>query len=109
TLNNLAVLQSAQNQLRDAEASYREALQISRDLAAENPKAYLPDVATTLINLSIFYLQAQPDRDQSIALALEVLDIAQGFQEIPRVMNDAAKAVQVLQAHNWEGLPPPEE
>jgi hypothetical protein len=56
----------------------------------------------TLINLSIFYLQARPDREQSIALAREVLEIAQDFQYVPRVMQDAAKAVQVLQANGGE-------
>jgi hypothetical protein len=73
-----------------------------RTLAAENPRTYLPDVATTLINLSIFYLQARPDREQSIALAREVLEIAQDFQHVPRVMRYAATAVQVLQANGGE-------
>jgi tetratricopeptide (TPR) repeat protein len=102
TLNNLGLLQQAQNDYDRAQASYAEALQIRRTLAAENPRTYLPNVAMTLINLSIFYLQARPDREQSIALAREVLEIAQDFQYVPRVMQDAAKAVQVLQANGGE-------
>lgn len=35
-----------------ASKGYEEALKIYRDLAEENPKAYLPDVATTLNNLA---------------------------------------------------------
>jgi tetratricopeptide (TPR) repeat protein/tetrahydromethanopterin S-methyltransferase subunit G len=99
TLNNLAVLQSAQNDFERALASYEEALQIRRGLAAENPRTYLPYVAGTLINVSIFYLQAKPNAERAIALATEVLEIAQDFQHVPRVMRDAAKAVQVLQAN----------
>ncbi|MDR1199857.1 MAG: tetratricopeptide repeat protein, partial [Prevotellaceae bacterium] len=50
-LNNLGVLQRNINELQQAEASYREALQTYRELAANNPQAYLPYVATTLNNL----------------------------------------------------------
>jgi tetratricopeptide (TPR) repeat protein len=99
TLNNLAILQQAQNHLERAQASYDEALQIQRTLAAENPRTYLPDVAMTLINLSIFYLQAVPDQEKSIAMALEVLEIFQGFQNVPIVGRYAAAAIQVLEAN----------
>ncbi|MGD1861172.1 MAG: tetratricopeptide repeat protein, partial [Leptolyngbyaceae cyanobacterium] len=99
TLNNLAVLQPLQNELSTAQASYAEALRIRLTLAEENPRTYLPDVAMTLINVSIFYLQAQPDQERSIALATEVLEIAQNFQHVPRVMQYAKAAVQVLQAN----------
>ena len=75
---------------------------IRRALAAENPRTYLPNVAETLLNLSIFYLQAQPDAERSIALATEVLEIAQDFQQVPVVMQYAATAVQVLQANGVE-------
>ncbi|MGF1521950.1 MAG: hypothetical protein ACFBSF_06475 [Leptolyngbyaceae cyanobacterium] len=50
----LAVLQTDQNNLSPAQANYEEALQIYRTLAEANPRTYLPDVAMTLINLSIF-------------------------------------------------------
>ncbi|MDR1198680.1 MAG: tetratricopeptide repeat protein, partial [Prevotellaceae bacterium] len=51
--NNLGVLQRNINELQQAEASYREALQTYRELAANNPQAYLPDLAMTLNNLGI--------------------------------------------------------
>jgi tetratricopeptide (TPR) repeat protein len=99
TLNNLAVLQSAQNHLDRALASYDEALAIYRTLAAENPRTYLPYVAATLLGLSIFYLQAVPDPEKSIAMAMEVLEIFQDFQAVPTVEGYAATARQVLEAN----------
>ncbi|MGD1862099.1 MAG: hypothetical protein ACFB0E_19295 [Leptolyngbyaceae cyanobacterium] len=53
TLNNLGLLQQAQNELSTAQASYAEALQIRRTLAEENPRTYLPYVANTLNNLGL--------------------------------------------------------
>ena len=52
TLNNLALLHADTNQLEPAEKEYQEALKNYRDLAATNPDAYLPYVATTLNNLA---------------------------------------------------------
>jgi hypothetical protein len=50
----------------------------------------------TLINLSIFYLQTQPEK--SLPLAQEVLEIAQQFPELPTVQQYAETARAVLQA-----------
>ena len=61
------------NKFNQASPLYEEALETYRNLAAENPSTYLPYVAMTLVNLSIFYLQAQPNREQSITLAEEVI------------------------------------
>ncbi|MFM7439261.1 MAG: tetratricopeptide repeat protein [Snowella sp.] len=96
TLNNLAILHSDRNELAIAEAEYQEALQIYRTLAEENPRSFLPNVAVTLINLSIFYLQVEPET--SITLAEEVLEIAQQFPDLPSVQQDAETARAVLQA-----------
>ena len=85
-----------------AKPLYAEALQTYRTLAAANPRTYLPDVATTLINLSIFYLQALSDQDRSIALATEVLDIAQQFPQVSVVQRYAETALQVLRANGVE-------
>jgi len=65
-----------------AESLYKEALEIYRNLAEENPRVYLPDVAMTLNNLSLYYLKAVPDKEKSIAFAKEVMQIAQDFQKI---------------------------
>ena len=42
-----------------------------------------PQARPKLINLSIFYLQAKPERDHSIALATEALECLQDFQDVP--------------------------
>jgi len=95
-LNSLAVLHADKNEMAIAEQEYQEALQIRRELAVENPRSFLPDVAMTLINLSIFYSQAQPEA--SITLAEEVLEIAQEFPDLPSVQHYAEAARAVLQA-----------
>lgn len=57
TLNNLAVLYSDTQRMKEAEQAYDEALAIYRKLAEANPDAYLPYVATTLNNLA-FHLHS---------------------------------------------------
>jgi hypothetical protein len=75
---------------------YQEALKIYRTLAEENPRSFRPDLAMTLINLSSFYLQDKPEK--SLALAQEVIEIAQQFPDLPRVQQYAEAAHKVLQA-----------
>jgi cytochrome c-type biogenesis protein CcmH/NrfG len=48
TLNNLGNLYSNTQRLKEAADAYSEALQTQRNLAKDNPQAYLPDVARTL-------------------------------------------------------------
>ncbi len=101
TLNNLAALQSDKNEFEAAELGYREALQIRRELAATNPQAFLPDVAMTLINLGIFYLQSVPERDKSVACIAEALQILKPLTaRIPYLQQYEATALQVASA--WE-------
>jgi hypothetical protein len=69
---------------------------------AENPRTYLPDVAGTLLNLSIFYLQANPDKTRSANMAREVIEILQNFQHIPQCQRYTETAFQVLQANGVE-------
>jgi tetratricopeptide (TPR) repeat protein len=102
TLNNLAILYSNINQLEIALEEFEEALGIYRDLAAKNSDAFLPDVAMTSVNLSIFYLQDQPDRERSITLALETMEIALQFQQIPTIYQYAGAAIEVLRANGYD-------
>ncbi|MCC7210515.1 MAG: tetratricopeptide repeat protein [Candidatus Brocadia sp.] len=98
TLNNLGALQAAKNEFEDALKSYREALEIYRKLAQANPQSYLPDVAMTLNNLSIFYQASQPDKETSIKYAMEALEILAPFLEkAPYTQRYAQSARQVLQ------------
>jgi protein O-mannosyl-transferase len=52
TPNNLENLNTEQQRMDEARLQYEEALKIRRELAQENPAAYLPDMANTLINLA---------------------------------------------------------
>ena len=94
-LNNLAILHSDKNEMAIALAEYQEALQIYRELAVKNPRSFLPNVSMTLLNLSIFYSQDQPEK--SLALAQEVIEIAQQFPDLPTVQRYADKARQILE------------
>jgi hypothetical protein len=87
-------LHTDKNEMAIAEQEYQEALEITRSLAEENPRSFLPDVAMTSINLSIFYEQDQPEK--SLVLAQEVIEIAQQFPDLPRVQQYAETARQIL-------------
>jgi tetratricopeptide (TPR) repeat protein len=102
TLNNLANLQSDQRDYYRASSKYDEALAIYRKLAAENPRTYWPYVATTLLNLSIFYLRANPNKVRSVEMATEAIEILQNFQHIPQCQRDTKMAFQVLQANGTD-------
>jgi len=51
----LGILYSDVNKFKEAEEAFKEALQIYRQLAEENPEAYLPEVAGTQNNLGNLY------------------------------------------------------
>jgi tetratricopeptide (TPR) repeat protein len=54
-LNSLAILHRNKNEMAIAAAEYQEALGIYRNLAEENPRSFLPDVAIALNNLAILH------------------------------------------------------
>jgi hypothetical protein len=76
TLNNLGAVQSDLGQLRDAEASYTEALGAYRGLEGDNPGVFLVDLATTLNNLGTLQrdLRQLRDTEASFAEALKYLN-----------------------------------
>src|SRR5438552_341952 len=80
TLNNLAMLNGDQNRPEAARKGYEEGLKICRDLAKNNPDAYLPDIAMTVNNL------ANLDRAQNRMEAAR-----KGFEEGLKIYRDLAK------------------
>ena len=62
-IGNLANAYQRNNQLKDAERAYDEALNIYRDLTKENPSAYQNYVATTLNNLANLHASANSLKD----------------------------------------------
>jgi len=78
TLNNLGNLYHHTQQMKEAEASYQEALTIRRDLAKANPQAYLPYVADTLRNFGLLYFtqdkitQAHPYFEEEATIRREL-------------------------------------
>ena len=74
TLNNLAILYSNTQRLKESEQYYIEALEIYKRIAKENPEAYKPDVAITLNNLANLYSYTQrlKESEQCYIEALEI-------------------------------------
>lgn len=81
TLNNLGILYKDTQRLKEAEASYQEALTIYQDLAKANPQAYSSYVATTLNNLGNLYQETQ-----------RLKEAEAGYQEALTIRRDLAKA-----------------
>src|ERR1700738_4458531 len=52
-LNNLGILDSAWNRMKEARNEHEEALKTFRELAQRNPETYLPYVAETLHNVGM--------------------------------------------------------
>lgn len=64
-----------------ARQAYDEALEIRRKLAAANPRIYLPNLAGTAINLSIFFVKSKPDKEASLVLVKEAIACLVPFLE----------------------------
>ena len=71
---NLAILYSTTQRIKEAEATFQEALDIRRQLAKAHPAAYQPDVAVTLIYLANLYSATQRMKEAEAAYR-EALDI----------------------------------
>jgi tetratricopeptide (TPR) repeat protein len=99
-LNNLGILQRAQNEYGKASASYEEALSIYRSLAAENPQTYIPNVGVTLKNMAVFYQDDKVDKELSMQYVDEAITILLPFQEIGYIQNYLQRAFLVLQDWN---------
>ena len=98
TVNNLAMLDGAQNRPEAARKGFEEALKIYRDLAKNNPDTYLPDVARTLNNLAV--LDGDQNRLEEARKGLEeALDIYERFGERnpERFQSDVARVKRHLQ------------
>jgi tetratricopeptide (TPR) repeat protein len=52
-LNNLGLVDSAQDRMAEARKEYEEGLKTYRKLAQKYPESYLPEVAQTLNNLGV--------------------------------------------------------
>jgi len=80
TLNNLAILHSAQTRYDEALNEYEEALAIYRKLAETNPNTFLPFVAGTLNNLAVLH-KAQNRYDEALNEYEEALTIRRKLAE----------------------------
>lgn len=90
-------MQSDQNEFDAAEGHYQEALSVRRQLAEVNPQVYLPKVAETLINLSVFYQEDVEDKTRSLVLVTEAIQMLWPFREIGYVQGYLNSAFAVLE------------
>ena len=98
TLNNLGILYSAKNEKKKAKNAYLETLAIRRKLVKENPRTYEPRLAITAINFSIFYTQLEPNKEKSLALAVESYRNALPYVEVlPIAQKCADMAIQIFE------------
>jgi len=80
TLNNLAVLLSAKNELIQSQVYYEESLEIRRALSEKNPEVYLPAVGLTLNNLANL-LSAKNELSKSQIYYEESLEIRRALSK----------------------------
>jgi tetratricopeptide (TPR) repeat protein len=97
TLNNLATIYHAQNKPAAALRKYEETLEIRRALYRQAPAAYALDLAATLMNLAMFYQSPAPDREKSVASAIEAITLIIPFrQTVPATENYMQICLAVL-------------
>ena len=99
----MGLLYFIKDQYPQALKKYEKALRIYREQAKENPKIFLIDLSTVLINLSILHKQAIPDKEKSIAFAKEVLEIARQLPQVPAIQKHAGTALDILEELGVEG------
>jgi tetratricopeptide (TPR) repeat protein len=97
TLNNLATLYHEENKYAEALKNYEETLKIRRDLHRQAPDAYAPDLSMTLVNLAMFYQAAMPEREKSVACAVEAIILLIPYrQTVPYTQKYTQAALGVL-------------
>ena len=96
-LSNLANIYKAKRNFALTVTFYEKSLNGYKSIVKKNPNYYLPYIVMPLSNLASCYLYFQPNKEKSIALAKEILEIAEKFPQVPRVQGYANKARQVLQ------------
>ena len=101
TLNNLGGLyvSKPEPEYGKAEECGNECLDIRRALAAEQPQVYNPNLARILVNMSMFYQNHRPNKERSIRLAKEALEILdQCHNESAQVREDREKAKYIMRS-----------
>ena len=79
--------------MEEAERLYREALEIRRSLAKENPAAFLPEKSDTAFNLAILMYNIKRDLPASRALFEEALE---GYSQFEHHAEDADEVRKIL-------------
>ncbi|MDR2118693.1 MAG: hypothetical protein LBP25_04070 [Tannerellaceae bacterium] len=100
TLNRLGYLHKHKYNCPQEANVYEKILQIRRKLVKTSPKAYLPDLVSTLTNLAIFYQEDVPNREKSIQYAKEAVSYRSSLEHLPEVRRYMEQAEEVLRRWN---------
>lgn len=94
---NYGSLFASINQPILALVNFKESTQIYEYLAIENFQTYFPNLALNYSNLSVFYLQNIPNREESISYAIKAIKIIlPNMQNVPSFNDHFQRAISVL-------------
>ena len=99
-----ALLLQSLNDFKKAKTLYEKVLQELRELSKQNPEAYLPDVAMTQQNLTIFYLRLEKKEDAEKAYQ-EAHDIYQELASLHHGTYEIAYARILVMGFDLLGKP----
>ncbi|WP_395043216.1 tetratricopeptide repeat protein [Flavobacterium sp.] len=99
-LNNFGILHSVKNDYVSAEVSFSEALTICRTLVQTNPESYVQALANTLINLSALYQEVIINKEKSLSLNKEAIEVLIPFSTIGYVQNFLKKSFHIQKKWN---------
>ena len=85
TQQNLEVFDTPQKRMAEARKHYEEALKIRRELAQQNPAAYLPEIAMTQYSLEIF----DPPQERLAEARQHYAEILKSYQDLAQNHVDA--------------------
>jgi tetratricopeptide (TPR) repeat protein len=98
--NNLGLIYGDIKDYNKAIKSFEDAIEINYSLVKLNSEVYSPDLAGSLINISIFYQNIIKNRSASIKYAIEALLILRPFTEnIPYLISYYVNTLIILD--NW--------
>ena len=95
--NNLGIFYTESNRHTKAEQYHKEALEIRRRLAKENPAAFEPDLATACYNLGLFEIQRK-NYGAAKQYFEEALSLYEKFPYLAKYAQDCRDALAFLDA-----------
>jgi len=100
TVSNLGVLYEKNNEFEKAKQLHFKALDNRKLLVEISSFNYLPDLAETQLNLGLFYLKSEINKDKSIKYTYEAICSLSSFQDNPYFQKYVKIAVEIFE--EWD-------